>query len=111
MIEITIHQITGCLNSITVKILVATGKPYSNGIHSEVIAIRTNTNTYGNAPYQLYGATGGFVNSRPLICGGSQLDVIKYNKCWFFGDKNSTIEMQYERVFASSIVTHGKVSI
>ena len=111
MIEITIHQITGCLNSITVKILVATGKPYSNGIHSEVIAIRTNTNTYGNALYQLHGATGGFVKYWPLVCGGSQKDVIKYNKCWFFGDKNSTIEMQYERVFASSIVTHGKVSI
>ena len=95
---------------VTVKILVVTGLPYSNGINSEVIAIRTNTDKYGGAPYELYGATGGFVNNRPLVCGGYEKNY-KRKKCFFLGDKNGTIVMKSERVFASGIVVHDKVSI
>ena len=91
--------------------MVITGYPYENGIHSEVIDLIDGDSIcedLANAPYQMNVGTGGLVNSKPLVCGGSYSGHL--NKCFILGE-NKTINMAHERNHPSSVVINNKVSL
>ena len=105
------------MDFVTAKLLVVTGWPYENGIHSEVIDLEHEGSTcqdLANAPYDMIDGTGGLVQNEVMICGGYRnyyngSGQAYFNKCWMFGqDKN--ISMEYERQHASSIVLNDRVS-
>ena len=98
--------------------LVTTGFPYSNGIHSEVIDIHNDDSTCTDlfdAPYEMEGGTGGFTENfwnYVLICGGSKSNGDDSSECWSaplissrmnVGQSRDTITMKYKRNHASSI--------
>ena len=90
--------------------MVITGYPHENGIHSEVVDLINEDSIcedLTNAPYQMNVGTGGLVNSKPLVCGGSYNGDL--NKCFILGE-NKTIYMAHERNHLSSIVINDKVS-
>ena len=60
-----------------------------------------------NAPYGIYGATGGFLQSEIVICGGEK--TMKFNICWVLG-QNKNISMEDARQKPASIVINNKVS-
>ena len=101
----------------TAKLLVVTGYPYENGIHSEVIDLEHEDLTcqeLANAPYQMDDGTGGFVQNDVMICGGYDgndhpPDYPILNKCWILG-QNKSISMEYERDRPSGTVINDRVS-
>ena len=86
------------------KVLVITGYPYDESIHSEVIDVGNEDLTcqdFTDAPYKIEGGTGGLINNKIVICGGYD-DHHGTDKCWILGE-DQTISMKYEREYASSI--------
>ena len=110
-----IYKCNWCQNTFadsSAKLLVVTGFPYENGSHAEVIDLENEDSIcqeLSNAPYEMDGGTGGFLQNEVLICGGFS-DNHPLNKCWML-NQNRTISMKYERRWASSIVINNKVSM
>ena len=93
------------------KLLIVTGHPFEDGIHSEVIDVENYNTTckdLTNAPYKMSWGIGGFIQSEIVICGGTN-STIRFDKCWVLG-QNKTIPMKYERYGSASIVINNKVS-
>ena len=114
---VIVHYIQCAQAFFNPKLLVVTGWPYENGIHSEVIDLEHEGSTcqdLANAPYDMGFGTGSFIQKEVMICGGFRdyydgSGSTYFNKCWILGqDKNIT--MKYERADASSIVINDRVS-
>ena len=82
--------------------------------NTEIIKLDSNeakVPTYANLPKALYGATGGFVGGKMVICGGSNdLDSNEYEvisrECYTLDQENATFlgNMKRKRMLTSSIV-------
>ena len=101
-----------------------TGTPFENGIRSEVIdvlnenIVTTRPAYYlPNANRNLVGGLGGFINGKPLICGGNcdscgDAGTNSINTCFILGQNDeimNLITMNNFRHHSSSIVINEKV--
>ena len=59
---------------------------------------------FTDTPYGMWGGTGGLVNNKPMVCGGKSFHGNVLKKCFFLGEENIIISMNYARYEPSSIV-------
>ena len=96
--------ITAKVNSM--KILIATGNPISEGVKSEVINLENENEICDNLfdfPREIEGATG-FFGGLPLICGGTLYHTSPSNDCFLLNTNSTKFDLfgslSHNRTFA-----------
>ena len=92
------------------KLLVTTGYPHANGIHSEVHDLlhpNMKCNPLNNYPVNVKDATAGLIQlSKPVICGGFHQDLYDYMSCNILGISGNvevTVDLIHPRTYSASV--------
>ena len=95
------------------KVLVTTGTPFGNGVHSEVIDLKNPNSTcqsFENYPVAMDRAFGGLIqNDAPLVCGGFTTE--SESKCYLVGLDEVVAELNRPRDSGASVVLQNEVHI
>ena len=73
-------------NAMSMKVMITSGVPHNIGLKTEIIDLNNPDFkcSLQDFPRELYGAVGGFVNRKPLVCSGYKGGISVFDDCYAY---------------------------